>query len=118
MPESDDIIVKGERQLLDCLFENLLENAIKYSPEGSTIKIALNASDNKREVSLEDQGPGISPEDLKRFTSERFQRGNANLPGSGIGLSLAYQIASFHGASIRHETVAPQGSIFTVFFSQ
>lgn len=117
--ESDDVIVQGEKQLLECLFENLLDNAIKYSPEESTVKILMRNTGGRLEVILQDQGPGIDENDLKDILSQRFHRGSkVMLPGTGIGLSIAYQIADHHNASISYQKTEPKGSLFTIGFSK
>ena len=117
--DSDDVIVQGEKQLLECLFENLLDNAIKYSPEESTIKILMKESAGRLEVMLQDQGPGIEENDLKDILSQRFHRGSkVLLPGTGIGLSIAYQIADHHKATITYTKTEPKGSLFTISFSK
>lgn len=116
--ESEDFIIKGEKQLLDALFENILENAIKYSPEESTVSINIEKEGTEIQVKIQDQGPGIDQEDLKKILSERFSRGpKIMMPGTGIGLSIAYQIASYFGATISYEKLQPQGSLFTVRFT-
>jgi len=115
--ESDLVIVKGEKQLLNCLFENLLDNSIKYSPEGSTIRLDMKSGPTGLEVSIQDEGPGINEEDLQKIMSERFKRGSGTImPGTGIGLKIAYQIAHYHNASINYQRLKPQGSLFTVKF--
>ncbi|MGE3608067.1 MAG: sensor histidine kinase [Bacteriovoracaceae bacterium] len=116
--DANDFIILGEKQLMDCLFENILENAIKYSPEDSVVSINIEKLADKVAVKIQDAGPGINQEELKRILSERFIRGqNMMLPGTGIGLSIAYQIAEYYGARISYEKLQPQGSLFTVSFN-
>lgn len=111
-----NLIVMGERQLLDSLFENILDNAIKYSPEESTVQIAIKKQSEKTEIWIQDEGPGMS-EEVKNKLGTRFQRGQANLmPGTGIGLSIAKKIAEFHGAEIDYRPEQPRGSLFIVRF--
>ena len=110
--------VKGERQLLDSLFENLLDNAIKYSPEDSNVMIHIGTNpDKKTEVAIQDEGVGMRPEDFQELIKGRFRRVDGfGIPGTGIGLPIANRIAEFHGASITYRKVIPRGSSFIVTF--
>lgn len=96
---------------------NLVDNALKYAPEGKRVAVLVRAASGGAEVCVVDQGPGIAPEDRKRIF-ERFVRGRAargkQVRGSGIGLSLVKHIAEAHGGSIRVEDGSPFGSIFTL----
>lgn len=112
----DSLVVLGEKQLLECLFENILENAIKYSPEESVIKINISSTSHELVVSIIDQGAGIDPEQAKTIFT-RFQRGSGHLglPGTGIGLSIAAKIAKHHKANIKYNKLS-QGSEFSITF--
>lgn len=115
--EEKGFIIQGDRQLLDSLFENLLDNAIKYSSESSTIKILMNKIDGSVHVTIQDFGPGIPDELVSQIFTTRFNRGNSTtIPGNGIGLSIAQQIAQLHGAKITYKAGFPNGSIFKVLF--
>lgn len=115
--EFEDLVVNGEKQLLDCLFENLLENAIKYSPEDTTLKLDIHKTQDFLVISIQDEGPGISDEDFKNILNSRFKRGSKMMiPGTGLGLSLAYQIADYHHAKISYERILPRGSRFTIHY--
>lgn len=92
--ESDNLSIQGEKQLLDSLFENMIDNAIKYGPEGSPIVLNLKNIEGHLTVHLQDEGPGITSQEWEKILSQRFQRGNrVMLPGNGIGLSIAFKIA-------------------------
>lgn len=119
LPESLDeesMIINGERQLLSCLFENILENAIKYSPAETVVRINIDLYDEGPIVEISDEGPGIGSNDLQGLLSQRFQRGSKILPGTGIGLAIASQIADYHGARIEYERGPSKGSLFKVVF--
>jgi two-component system phosphate regulon sensor histidine kinase PhoR len=96
---------------------NLVDNALKYAPDGKRISVVLRPAAGGAEVKVIDQGPGIAPEDRKRIF-ERFVRGKAStgkqVRGSGIGLSLVKHIAEAHGGSIRVDDASPHGSVFTL----
>lgn len=115
--ETMDVEVLGEKQLLDSLFENLIENAIKYSPESSIIGLSMKNIEGKIEVWIRDEGPGITPEEMETILTKRFRRGSSyHLPGAGIGLSIAHQIAEYHKAKISYEKLS-DGSLFVVRFN-
>ncbi|HEY3083076.1 MAG TPA: HAMP domain-containing sensor histidine kinase [Chloroflexota bacterium] len=98
------------------VLDNLLLNAIKYSPEGGQIVVAVRTEDGWGVVQVSDPGMGIPEEDLSRVF-ERFQRGsNAGRPtrGSGIGLAGSKHIVEQHGGTIAAESREGGGSVFTV----
>ncbi|WPU63622.1 ATP-binding protein [Peredibacter starrii] len=114
-PES--LTVMGEKQLLDSLFENILDNAIKYTPENSTIQIDIKIVNGKLEVWIQDEGPGILG-DFEEFLTKRFHRGpGISIPGTGIGLPIANRIAGYHNAQILYERPGQRGSRFIVRFN-
>ncbi len=113
---SHELVVQGEKQLLDALFENLLDNAIKYSPMESVISVEIKKTGPKLEVWIEDEGPGMKEERYDQIIRNRFQRDSSTIPGSGIGLYLANKIAKFHKADIIYKRNEPKGSLFIVRF--
>ena len=100
--------VFGDRDMLQQAVANLLDNALKFSPPGSTIRLDAGASGRMLEISVADQGPGIPPEDRARAT-ERFFRGETarSTPGSGLGLSLVQAVAVLHGGTLRLDDNKP-----------
>ncbi len=113
-----DLEVMGEKQLLDSLFENILDNAIKYSPEESIVQLEIKKVEGKIEVWVKDQGPGIKDSELKEILTGRYQRSSSiNIPGTGIGLSIAQKIAHYHHAQIIYLPLTPDGSHFVVRFA-
>ena len=96
---------------------NILSNAIRYSNEGSTIFIGEKLKDNKVIISIEDQGIGISEEDLK-YVFERFYRADKSRTratgGTGIGLTIVKSIVSSHGGEVKLESKLGEGSKFTI----
>src|SRR5262249_43442526 len=93
--------VLGDEELLKCLFENLIENAVKYTPENSFVDVQLRSDHGCIELFVSDEGPGI-PKENRQKIFERFQRGypSSSVPGSGLGLSIASEIARLHGVEI------------------
>lgn len=100
----------GDEELLSCLFENLIENAVKYTPENSSVDVQLSSNAEKTELSISDEGPGI-PEEQRQKMFERFQRGkpSSSIPGSGLGLAIASEIAQLHGLGIQVEENRARG---------
>jgi len=117
--EDLDLEVKGERQLLEALFENILDNAIKYSPEDSTIQLNIKNVNSQIEVWIEDEGPGIDSSELHQIMNKRFHRARSHIGhGTGIGLPIAQKIARFHKAEIDYRRKRPKGSLFIIRFKK
>lgn len=100
--------VQGHRDALTLLARNLLDNAIKHSPEGGRIRLHLQSTAGQASFTIDDEGPGIPPAERERVF-DRFYRAEGNTQhGSGLGLSIARAIADRHGADIILED-APGG---------
>ena len=115
-PERIDVL--GDRDELLRVFENLVENALKYAASGKRVEIMLSADNAKGEarISVRDYGPGIAPEHLPRLT-ERFYRvdvvDSRAQGGTGLGLALAKHILNRHGGRLTIESVRGEGATFT-----
>ncbi len=114
---SVDGAVYGDAKMLTTAFRNLIDNAIRYSPEGSRVGIGLRSRDGMAQVSVTDQGPGINPEDQERIF-ERFYRIDSarsrHTGGTGLGLSIVKHVVSNHGGEVNLWSQPGQGSTFTV----
>ncbi|HVZ58798.1 MAG TPA: ATP-binding protein [Patescibacteria group bacterium] len=113
-----DASINGDSHRLSELFVILLDNAIKYSPAKSEVKIMSKKNDGQIEISVQDQGIGIAPEDLP-FIFDRFYRSDksrskSTTAGYGLGLAIAKQIAKEHKGSITVKSSLDKGSTFTV----
>ncbi len=113
---SPSLTVHGDRSYLEQVFLNLLDNAIKYTPEGGKIEISLTEKDNREILFLiKDDGPGIPKEDLHRIF-ERFYRvdkgRSQELGGTGLGLSIVKHIVQAHGGRVWVESQPGKGSSF------
>lgn len=107
----DPMTVHGDRHMLFQAFANLIENAIRYSPQGGEILLALRPADpGGVEVLVRDAGPGI-PEADKARVFDRFYRTEASRssPGSGLGLAMVQAVAGLHGAEVWLADAEPQG---------
>jgi len=96
---------------------NLVDNALKYAPDGRRVLISTRRASGRIEIRVVDEGPGIAPEDRKRIF-ERFERGKGaqskQIRGSGIGLALVKHIAEAHGGKAWCEPAEPRGSAFVL----
>jgi signal transduction histidine kinase len=110
----NDVLVSGDRVRLAQVLDNLLSNAIKYGG-GSPVSIELLRIENRAILSVRDEGPGITDDDLKRLF-RRFGRAEATkyVSGVGLGLYISREIAEAHGGTIEVESTAGQGARFTV----
>jgi len=98
--------------------DNLISNAIKYSPQHSTIRISVSQQAEGVTISVADEGPGLPPEDMARLFG-RFQRLSAKPTGgessTGLGLSIVKRIANLHGGSVVAESGgAGSGTTFAI----
>jgi len=117
------LVVPGDRDELVRLFENLIENALKYAAAGKRVDIGVEQAGQSDKgkpeiaVTVRDYGPGIAPEHLGRLT-ERFYRVDVGLSrsegGTGLGLALVKHIVNRHRGRLTIESVLGAGSIFTV----
>jgi signal transduction histidine kinase len=103
-----DISLTGFRQLMSQALGNLIDNAIKYTPDGGHISVLLKRRDGRDELIVADTGPGVPEADRDRVL-DRFVRLEAsrNSPGSGLGLSLVRAVARLHGADLTLEDNLP-----------
>ncbi len=108
--------VRGDEDRVSEVLSNLLDNAIRFSPPGSTITIAAGTVEGMAQVSVRDQGPGILPSDRTRIF-ERFYTGDAarttndDREGTGLGLAIARHIVSRHGGQIWVSDETPGATI-------
>ncbi len=95
------ILINGEKESLRMMLRNLLDNAVKYTPESGQVDISIQTQGDQCTVTIEDSGPGIAPEDQSRVF-DRFYRASdtALVPGSGLGLAIVKIIADRHAVKI------------------
>ena len=116
---SEPLIVLGKRDELTRLFENLIENALKYGASGKKVEIGIAQPEggNEAEISVRDYGPGIAPEHLPRLT-ERFYRVDVvesrTQGGTGLGLALVKHIINRHRGKLNIRSKTGEGATFTV----
>ena len=123
LPSERSPLVTGDLRLIERVLDNLLENALRHTPEGGVIKVALDDSPAGVEVRVTDTGSGISGEDLPRIF-DRFYRGDAESVdgraagahargGAGLGLAIAQRIVELHGSTIHADSSLGRGSTFS-----
>jgi len=115
-----DADVKGDPMLLQMLINNLLENAIKYSPKETTITAILKKNNSSVQLSIADEGPGIPDEEKKKIFTKFYRIGNEatrKTQGTGLGLYLCSKIVHDHNADIYVTNNLPSGSNFVVRFN-
>lgn len=116
--ENDPVVIMGNAVQLGNLIQNLLDNAIKFTPASGQINVKLSTLDGIVQLSVADTGIGIAEEDIPHLFS-RFHRGrNASAyPGSGLGLAIIKTIADHHRATIdvKRKSI---GTMFTIRFNQ
>lgn len=107
----------ADADLLSRAVENLISNAIKYSPPGTQVTVAASSNEEAVYIEVSDQGYGISEANLPRIF-EKFYRvprvQDAGVPGTGLGLTLVREIAELHGGSVAVKSEVNAGSTFTL----
>ena len=113
----EDVAAKINAPLLEQALVNLVDNAVKYSDEGSTVEIAVARDEKEIAIAVKDAGSGIPQEHLGRIF-ERFyvvdKSRSRKLGGTGLGLAIVKHIAQVHGGHVTVESTPGQGSTFTI----
>ena len=113
------IDIKGDPLLLQLLINNLLDNAVKYSPKEKPITCTLKREPDKAELHVLDEGPGIPADEKKKIFDKFYRIGSESTrktQGTGLGLYLCRKIAEYHNADITVTNNEPAGSNFGVIF--
>lgn len=112
---NSNIIVFGDRNMLETIFRNLISNAIKFTGSSGSINVLAELNNSEAIITIRDTGLGISREDIKKLfrIDENFKtKGTANEVGSGLGLILCKEFIEKHGGQIWVESVQGKGSDF------
>ncbi len=111
----EEVVLYGNDEMLSQVWLNLLDNAIKFTPEGGHIGVSLTRKGRNAEVIFRDDGVGI-PADQQERVFDKFYHTDAGsiAPGNGIGLTLARKIVRLHGGDISCRSSPGNGSVFTV----
>jgi signal transduction histidine kinase len=109
--------VRGDRDRLQQVLTNLLDNAVKYSPSGEKVTVSAFRQDSRVRIQVSDHGPGV-PADQQRVIFEKFGRGHTagspGKPGTGLGLYIARSIAEAHGGVLEVDSGPAPGATFTL----
>ena len=108
----------GDEELIRRMVANLVDNAVRHTPDGSTVRVELDETDSGYAVAVKDQGPGIPP-DVRSQIFERFFRADVSRrrsarDGAGLGLALARWIARAHDGDVVLARSSPSGSTFVI----
>jgi len=111
----EDAVLNGNEEMLSQVWLNLLDNAIKFTPDGGRIALQLTKKDKLAVITIQDNGVGIAADELERIF-DKFYHSDAGsaAPGNGIGLTLARKIVRLHGGDILCASSPGEGSLFTV----
>jgi signal transduction histidine kinase len=112
------VLVQGDRERLEQVMVNLLQNAIKYTPHGGQIRVTIEREETEARVSVHDPGIGIPSEEQSRLFQRFFRAGNAttrNYGGLGIGLYVSHEIVQRHGGRFEVRSEVDKGSTFTFY---
>lgn len=113
----EPVLVAGDELRLEQVVQNLLHNAVKYSPRGGEIRVTVQRSENEALLSVADQGIGIPEAELPRLFQRYFRASNAEarqIRGMGFGLFIVREIVESHGGTVEVQSVEGSGSTFTV----
>ena len=111
----DNVRIKSDPELLSLVWNNLISNAVKFTPEGGTVGVSLKTEGGRIAVSVRDTGCGMTPETGKHIF-EKFYQGDTShaTQGNGLGLALVKRVVDILNGEITVQSVCGQGSIFTV----
>lgn len=105
-----DALVEGDAQGLRVLLDNLVSNAIRYTPAGGRVDVSVGEDTNGPFIEVCDSGPGIPVEERERVFDRFYRREGASEPGSGLGLAIVKTVAARHGAAVTLDD-APLGGL-------
>jgi len=108
-----DVQMQADQGLLRQMILNLVENAVRHTPVGGSVQVAVEADANRAEIAVSDTGPGVPEPDRERIF-DRFVRLDATGSdgGGGLGLPIARRVAQLHGGTLALESTGPGGSRF------
>ena len=113
LKDSQPVMVYGDRRKLVSVLQNLVFNAVSFTPEGGKIRLCLDKEQEFAVLCVEDNGSGISEEDIPHIF-DRFFTHRSHDNGSGVGLFIVKSIVTEHGGNIEVASTPGKGTIFTI----
>lgn len=113
----DEVPLMADAERLGQVVDNLVSNAVKYSPDGGVVRVVLTCGSEHAELIVSDEGIGIAPGDREQLFTRFFRARDASereIQGVGLGLSISHQIVEGHGGRIEVDSVPGEGSTFRV----
>jgi two-component system OmpR family sensor kinase len=111
LAQADAVAMLGHPDALRILLRNLLDNAIRYTPEGGRIDVSVQREGDALLLSVDDSGPGIAEADRARVLDRFYRVQGSPAGGSGLGLAIVQAIAQMHGASLTLSTAPGLGGL-------
>jgi signal transduction histidine kinase len=112
---SDGVVIQGDRLQLERVMQNIIGNAIKYSPDGTPVHVTVGRHDQWTVISVRDRGVGIPHEELPHIFTPFYRASTARgIPGTGVGLSASRMIVEQHGGQITVESAVGKGTTVVV----
>jgi signal transduction histidine kinase len=118
---AEPVVAAGDATELDRVCANLVSNAVKYTPDGGMVTVALDRAGDQVVLTVVDEGIGISADDVDRLGTEFFRSSNPEAvaqPGTGLGLAIASRVVARHHGRMEIESELGKGSTFRVFLPQ
>jgi PAS domain S-box-containing protein len=116
-PAEEVAVVSGDAALLRQAIANLVDNAIKYSPNGGTVTVGLSVRNGQAVIRVSDTGIGIAPDDQVRLFEKFYRikrRDTVNIRGTGLGLAIVKSVVERHGGKVWVDSVLDRGSTFYI----
>ena len=114
-----DVTFKGDKDAFDSILQNLISNALKYAPEGTTMCVTLVQKGGETALSISDEGPGVSNAESEKIFEKFYRSGNEETrsqKGTGLGLYIVRKLVEQHNGMIQVQPNKPKGSIFVASF--
>lgn len=111
LDHADAAVVMGHEEALRILVRNLVDNAIRHTPLGGKVDVAIHCKDGKIALTVEDNGPGIPPEDRERVLDRFYRVPGTEATGSGLGLAIIRAVADLHAATLALDSSPSLGGL-------